>query len=519
MKTSTLVDQYLKAREGQLSPSALARTGRALKKFSDSCPELPQRPDIIFKFLGTVGNTPSTREQYKWWLSGFYTWASSQDGIVNPMPRVKVPQRRAKVSRNEKAALGAVNTAYEHGGGQTSAVMDQRLQRIEFALARLLPSSSGGVTVAAPSAAAPLEILTAQAVADFDNELLHGSKPRKQTTVDWYHATLNELASRYKYLPMDGNELGRFIGSAPTQNWGYMYSRSLVFFYNTLARIYGWRRQGIFNPIEEMQRASPDYKVVPPLQAEEMEKILGVARLEQSDIRGMVLLLATTGVRPVEVYTLKTCDFYGTQIQVSGKTQPRMVTLLPPLLQLLAGLHPVSASPVPVFDRIQQEWEHSSLDWWLEKVMKAAGVRGGKGGGRLFRHTVASWLYTLTNDPFLVQQVLGHTKLDMSRHYAKMRMPKTAEAPLWYELITAAAACHKLETVTVSPQLQALFQGQEYHPAPIHTEVSTQYQQQYGERKKSTHRLATRKFTPQQISIFDILEVPHGQAEELARSQ
>ncbi|GAJ24938.1 unnamed protein product, partial [marine sediment metagenome] len=161
------------------------------------------------------------------------------------------------------------------------------------------------------------EIRTQQAVDDFVDDCLHGAKPKKDSTVTWYLTALNRLVELYPVLPMDGKALGRFIGTAKSGKHRHMYSRVLVTFYGVLSRLYGWKRQGVFNPTDqdEMQRVGYEAPELPPLQADELERIIGALPGADQDVRLCHLLLMTTGLRPVEIVNLEPASFLDTRVQ------------------------------------------------------------------------------------------------------------------------------------------------------------------------------------------------------------
>lgn len=464
MKTTPLIPMYLQHCELKgLSQETRRIIANILSRFAEYSPELPGDPNLIFRWLGTVGNTFNSRNAYRKYLLGFYAWVSASYDTPNPMPEVKTPQRRAKASVKPQSTI-LHNEEKHHNDIST----EDRLARIEkLLIAQASNGCSPGATATIPYAvAAPPELTTQKAIDDFVDELKNGSNPRSDGTVYGYLTVLNRLCEQFPELPMDGITLGRFINTANSPHHRYYFSRQLVTFYKTLDRLYGWKRKGIFNPIEEMERVSAKgkTKIVPPLQADEIERLIGNLKNQEPDIRALLLLLLTTGVRPVEASSLKLSDFYDTQIQVRGKTQPRMVSLLPPLAELLRSV----SNGSHVFGKCQTKNSSKSVNWWTETVMREADVRDGAGGGRLFRHTFACWLYSETNDLKLTKDVLGHTSLDMSEHYAKERMARTASAPTWYALIKAAAACHRGENPTIPMKVIILISG--IQPEPVKKE-------------------------------------------------
>jgi len=506
MNTHTLVQEYLSTAAPQLAASTCKETERTLSKFAQACPTLPQSPEPVFRFLAGIGNTAITRQSAKKRLCPFYAWVAEHHRIRNPMPGVKIPKRKASAKRQlgeaSDDARQSVNFSplaeARTGSGTENMDVAAQLLRLE----RLILAGNQPKT---------FQIRTDEAVQAFLEELEHGAKRLKHNTVHLYYAMpLQKFAKQYKMLPMEPLALGRFVGAAPTDNQAHVYYRVLKYMYNTLARMWSWRQKGILNPADEMVYAAPDLQVVEPLQADEIERMLLVLRGEEADIRAMHLLLLTTGARPVEIGLVRTSDFFGNQIRLQGKTKVRLVSLIPQLQDLM--LAQAKQPGGVVFPRLSTEKQRASdgLDTWIAKVMKKADVRHGKGGGRLFRHTLACWLYSETNDPFLVKQVLGHTQLEMSNLYADRRMGRLAKAPLWYELIKVAAAYHKMESLEPSVDLNALIKGQrvvERKP------LSASYIRQYGtdeERKALKVIKPAGKSKTVQSDFLDLAGAPEG---------
>ena len=53
----------------------------------------------------------------------------------------------------------------------------------------------------------------------------------------------------------------------------------------------------------------------------------------------------------------------------------------------------------------------------VEQILFQAGIRKGKNGAHMLRHTFATMLYKKQKDLVLVQEALGHASLDTSRIY------------------------------------------------------------------------------------------------------
>lgn len=109
METSRAVDAFLAAkRAGGRSPRTLEWYRGALRRFADTCPQLPAAAEDIEAFLGSL--TVGDESRYSYWrlCKAFFRWLERRYQLPNPMALVDPPLRRRKYP----ATLTAVQQGY-----------------------------------------------------------------------------------------------------------------------------------------------------------------------------------------------------------------------------------------------------------------------------------------------------------------------------------------------------------------------------------------------------------------------
>ena len=92
----------------------------------------------------------------------------------------------------------------------------------------------------------------------------------------------------------------------------------------------------------------------------------------------------------------------------------------------------------------------------IENIMLRAGVREGKGGARVFRHTFITRVYDETGDPFLVQRLARHASLTMTKHYEHAGLKSTIKKYKDLDFLPTSAQSEIPETEEIEPLADAL---------------------------------------------------------------
>ena len=92
MNTWFLAEQFLTAKVSSWAKATHANRFYHLKLFAEGCPDLPQTPEPIERFLASV---PGPLYRYNIWLTlrQFYAWAERRREINNPCPLVEAPRK------------------------------------------------------------------------------------------------------------------------------------------------------------------------------------------------------------------------------------------------------------------------------------------------------------------------------------------------------------------------------------------------------------------------------------------
>jgi site-specific recombinase XerD len=173
-------------------------------------------------------------------------------------------------------------------------------------------------------------------------------------------------------------------------------------------------------------------KVIPVLNDEEVQKLLG--RFNREDPVGarnyaMVLTLLDCGLRASELSGLRLADAYLKEgyLKVLGKGNKERLVPLGTAAQkaLLAwrDFHRPQFEPGDCESLFLTVGGYGLTTQALEEVVKRAAKSSGvpRVYCHLLRHTFATnYLVREVGDPFRLQQILGHTSLEMVRHYVGM---------------------------------------------------------------------------------------------------
>jgi integrase len=87
-----MAERYLRARRSGWEPSTYTNRWCHLRNFALACPDLPDEPEPIEDFLGTVAGA---LYRYGHWctIRNFYLWAAKRHGAHDPCPMVDGPSK------------------------------------------------------------------------------------------------------------------------------------------------------------------------------------------------------------------------------------------------------------------------------------------------------------------------------------------------------------------------------------------------------------------------------------------
>lgn len=186
------------------------------------------------------------------------------------------------------------------------------------------------------------------------------------------------------------------------------------------------------NRLQPLKPPKIQKKVIPVLSDEEMRRLLGMFNTEDPfGVRNHAIIwtFLDCGLRASELCGLKVADAHLRQgfLKVLGKGNKERLVPLGAGAQ--AALMRWRDQARPVFDPKDDEYLFLNANGTplglnaLEEVVKRAGIRAGipRITCHLLRHSFATtYLVKEVGDSLRLQQILGHTSLEMVRHYVAM---------------------------------------------------------------------------------------------------
>jgi len=271
----------------------------------------------------------------------------------------------------------------------------------------------------APTAAAASALNTADLVKAY---LDHGrSVGFASTTLEHLQHVLSRFARACPDLPSTGEPITAFIASLSTSQ-----TTKQVFFAK-IKMFYGWLQEyrditmPHFRKSDIPRAMKKDPKV---LTAEERNALL--AAIDNKQDRLMVHLILATGLRTTAVCNLTGKDVY-----------PDHVTI-----RAVSGVKTAYKAPIPpwLYTKLKAQGEglvfknskgkkltRQALYDRIERSMIKAGIDGEKRGAHVLRHTAAVEHLEATGDLDFVRQLLGHSKVQTTQIYARLRPSKVQE--------------------------------------------------------------------------------------------
>ncbi|MFC1965226.1 tyrosine-type recombinase/integrase [Chloroflexota bacterium] len=184
------------------------------------------------------------------------------------------------------------------------------------------------------------------------------------------------------------------------------------------------------NPTKDIKPPKVTRKVVSTLSDEEIRAILNVFSTSPTDARNqaLFLILFDTGLRIGELVNLKMEDVHMDEgyLKVLGKGKKERIVPIGNNAQKVLQRYLFRFRPKPVNPVINSVFLSQSSNPLTENSMKLMFSRLSKRSGvcrlhaHLCRHTFATRFLINGGDVFCLQQILGHSTLEMVRHYINL---------------------------------------------------------------------------------------------------
>jgi len=282
-------------------------------------------------------------------------------------------------------------------------------------------------------------------------EVCNRAEGKSLKTISWYSANLKSFRNYVKsrHLPdsldtIDTKLLREYVlylmkrtrynGHPYTPSKTELLSSTTIHGHvRTLRAFFNWLVvEGLAqnNPAKDVKPPKVSRKVVSTLSDDEIGAILNTFSISPSDGRNQTLfmLLIDTGLRISELVNLKMDDVHMDEgyLKVMGKGKKERIVPIGnnaqrALQRYLFRFRPKPNNPVTnnVFLSISsQPLTENSMKLMFTRLAKRSGVC--RLHAHLCRHTFATRFLINGGDVFSLQQILGHSTLEMVRHYVNL---------------------------------------------------------------------------------------------------
>lgn len=216
----------------------------------------------------------------------------------------------------------------------------------------------------------------------------------------------------------------------------------------TIFRTYGgircafrfWKREGMIesNPMELVERPRRERTLIRPMSLEQAAKLLEMPDARTTDglrDRGMMMLMLDSGLRISEILSMEAgrIDWMSGTATVMGKgRKERSVPFSARTAQTLleyarARSQRPAKAPQLFLGRTGKPVCRSKARKLILRYGRAAGIEGVRLSPHTLRHTFAVLYVRNGGDSFSLQEILGHTTLEMTRQYVNLARRDVAE--------------------------------------------------------------------------------------------
>ena len=279
-------------------------------------------------------------------------------------------------------------------------------------------------------------------------EVCNRAEGKSPKTISWYSANLKSFRNYVKsrHLPdsldtIDTKLLREYVLylMKRTRYNGHPYtpaktellsSATIHGHVRTLRAFFNWLVvEGLAqnNPAKDLKPPKVTRKVVSTLSDKEIGTILNVFSTSPSDARNQILfmLLLDTGLRIGELVNLKVDDVHMDEgyLKVMGKGKKERIVPIGNTAQRALQRYLFRFRPKPINPVIDNVFLSTSSQPLTENSTKLMFTRLAHRSGvcrlhaHLCRHTFATRFLINGGDVFSLQQILGHSTLEMVRHY------------------------------------------------------------------------------------------------------
>ena len=263
-------------------------------------------------------------------------------------------------------------------------------------------------------------------------------------TLTWYRHILSDLAAF-----LGEKSIQRLEAVEPFHLRDFLVSRRQKGHSSqTVDRTYGaircafrfWNREGMLprNPMALVDRPRRERNLIRPFSAEQATQLISQpdgATFEGLRDRAMIMLMLDSGLRVSEVRSLEAdrIDWMSCTMTVMGKgRKERSIPFSARTCQALLEYSRLRAqkgvrSPQFFVGRTLLALERTKVRRIILHYGKRAGIEGVRISPHTLRHTFAVFYIRNGGDSFSLQEILGHSSLEMTRHYVNLARRDVAE--------------------------------------------------------------------------------------------
>lgn len=291
-------------------------------------------------------------------------------------------------------------------------------------------------------------------------------------TLDWYRQILGGLgrflAERYEITGMEEITPGHIRTHLVQLKARDLSSETIHRTYGGLRCFFRFLvREGLIrsNPMELVERPRRERHLIQPLLPEQVRTLL-----DQADpktflgLRNKVLmmLMLDSGLRLSEALRLKLrdVDTAGGTVLVMGKgRKERRVPFAKVTRQGLDAFLAMRRRSVVTSDllftsRDGRELTSRHIQILIKRYGERAGIRGVRVSPHTLRHTCATQYIRNGGDPFSLQQILGHSTLEMVRNYVNLASRDVYDAHRRFSPIDRLPAATSADTAPANAALR-----------------------------------------------------------------
>jgi site-specific recombinase XerD len=234
-------------------------------------------------------------------------------------------------------------------------------------------------------------------------------------TIDDYTRTLRKFVAHAGDMQVDNIGTSQIAAFLSVQKVG---KKTVLNYHIGLAAFWTWmlnEKMVERHIVRLVEKPRPDKFVVEPFTEVQIRALLATVNHDPERNRALILLLIDTGARASEICNLKKTDIdlVNHKMKVLGKGgKERMLPFSQRTASALTN-HFMSMEGTRPFPMTR-----TSLSQYLRRLGKRAGVLDCH--PHRFRHTMAvTWLRN-GGDPYTLQEILGHSTMDMVRRYINL---------------------------------------------------------------------------------------------------